>query len=230
LEGAVEVFGVSGTNNAIMERMHDAVKTARQTLSSFDNVKIECEGFASGEFFKPIFFLIGANYIFFITAGGFQSLLGSRFTFCLIALLSLVTLTYFFWFWHLLSKQARGNEERKHIPLRSTYTVLRWYAVAIALSIVATIFLVRLSDPMHKCMLNGLDMYCVVNYNYSFCMYVRVVMAIFALSISILPYIIYNFRQKLFLAHCLKRLHARGHELKTAMNNLDLVKEIVSHK
>jgi hypothetical protein len=181
--------------------VQDFEKLQTAYIDELTKLESTAKNFFNGTYFQPMFFLTGLVYIFFIIVGGFQESLGREVVFLYVLLVFALSMLYFGFVFLRLFIGVRRNQDFNDKWWLSSYWILPIYFGLCTVLLFLSMFIVHkfsqeisdLADNKHI-LLQGTFLECRLLF------FIETVLVMMALLISIVPYVIYYFRNEMFNA------------------------------
>ncbi len=192
---AVQVVAGPQTKPAIEE------VNFNQYRDEIEKIEKICLGFYDDTFLQPMFFLAGLEYLFFLFIGGFQGQLGHLTVYLTVCLVFLFTVAYYLFVLIKLRQYSRHQTSPDNKKWLSSYIVLRTFGILNFAFLFVAAYLSYLIRSRGLSMFQDSDCF----QGFFFCCGWKQLWeslgVMMAFAISVVPYLIYFFRNRLFIVH-----------------------------
>lgn len=174
------------------------LKQTREKIATIEKI---CQGFYNGTFLQPMFFLAGLEYLFFLFLGGFQSHFGTLTIYLTVCFVFFSTLIYYLYVLVRLRQHSLQQIPPDNKKWLTSSVVLSFFGLVNFGFLFGAAYLSTVIHSQKWPLFQDGD--CFRDFFFS-CSYKRLWESIgvaMAFSISIVPYLIYFYRHKLFISH-----------------------------
>lgn len=169
----------------------------REEIAKIEKI---CQGFYDGTFLQPMFFLAGLEYLFFLFIGGFQAQMGALTVYLTVCFVFASTLAYYLFVLFKLRQYALRQIPPDNKKWLSSYIVLRTFGILNIAFLIAASYLSAIIHSEQLPLFKDSDCFL----GFFFCCGQKQLWesigVIMAFGISVFPYMIYFYRNKLFIS------------------------------